>query len=846
MSRLQQYRERMGAARVSVPGAVAVAGPPQGADGASRALATAIDGALARGMDLAAREHVRDQQTRMEERLLAARKEFGEWREQYQQTHQGSDALDAGEAFQAKFAEIAGRHLEAFGGAGNEVFRRQLGGRLAAAGVLAREQGAAYASGQRQAWEKSVREGQIAQLEQDAFTAPDNTPWLDMQVEGVVRDEAARGRDTTALRRSLASHTQLTRIRGLVDRGDLDGAARLLDGGDGGGGSRSERNLSAHNYGNVKNTSGGFHAYATRADGLMGVGERVLRYANAPDRGWHARTLRQMVDIYAPASDGNDPARYAAFLGERLGVRPDAEVDFRNPDVLAGLIRHMPVMEHGRGAAMTDAEAREAANRLLAGERPRIVGSAPGDAPGNAPDMTPEDAATARGLIERQRAKLEAADRKRKALARTAAAGFADAAAWGATGGDFSAAAAIVTEVEGLDADAGHTLRARLNARRTAWDVMRLHADRPLLEQREAALTALDRHVTPGDARDALALKADAERLVNQRMKGFRDDPAAFAAAARPELLRDGISAAERTRRLLDAQAVLGRGLSVAPRVLTKAQAAEMERAFTGGDPHTRLRLLTDWRADYGPYFTAAATEASLPAPVVALGPTLDRLPPSKAVALLSAVTAKPGDIPGADADARASARDAVAGLDFMRQLTAASRRFPANEAARALAKSWETALTNAALMGVEPEEATRRLDIAVDADPASGGGHILLIPDGTLPDGWDVDDLAGAAEAAREVVLRRLTDALPQGETPLQRRLLERGARHAAESGVWISAADGGSVHLVDEVSGLPVTYPDGAPIAFTLDDLIPIARERRRGAAASLFEGKKLFGGR
>ena len=198
MSRLQHYRQQMGAAHVATPGAVRVAGPPQGADGASRALATAIDGAVGMGLTLAAREHARDQQTRMEERLLAARREFGEWREQYQREHQGSDALDAGAAFQAKFAEIAGRHLEAFGGAENEVFRRQLGGRLAAAGVLAREQGAAYAGVQRRAWETSVMEAQKAQLLADAEEMPDNTAWLAFQLEAFGQSLAARGQDPTA------------------------------------------------------------------------------------------------------------------------------------------------------------------------------------------------------------------------------------------------------------------------------------------------------------------------------------------------------------------------------------------------------------------------------------------------------------------------------------------------------------------------------------------------------------------------------------------------------------------------------------------------------------------------
>ena len=103
------------------------------------------------------------------------------------------------------------------------------------------------------------------------------------------------------------------------------------------------------------------------------------------------------------------------------------------------------------------------------------------------------------------------------------------------------------------------------------------------------------------------------------------------------------------------------------------------------------------------------------------------------------------------------------------------------------------------------------------------------------VPGGWDADDVAEAAEAAREVVRQRLTEALPQGATAPQRRMLERGARHAAESGVWLSAADGGSVHLVDGDAGRPVTYPDGEPVAFSLRELAAIAADRRRAEPES-----------
>ena len=663
MSRLQQYRRQMGAAGVRIPGAVRVDAMPVDTRGAEAAGAVARIGEQVGGM--LAREYAREQQTRLEESLLAARREFSEWQAAYEQEHQGGNALRAGADFSAKMQEITQRHMEAFDGAENEVFRRELGGRMAAMRLRAGELGASYEARERASWENSVLEGLRAQLLADAENDPDNGAWLDFQLAEYGRALEARGLDATADMLELSRDVRLRRGVGMLRRGKLAAAEALTEG--------------------------------------------------------------------------------------------------REDDA---------------------------------------------------------DALRLRGMVEATR-------RERAARAGVAAAGFADAAERGSATGDFSAAWSLVREVEALDAGEGRKLRQRLHARQSALEAMRLEGDRSLLEQRDAALKALG----AGTAEE----RGEAEACAGQRLRAYREDPAAFAAQARPELLTEELDTRERARRLLEAQRALGRGLDVAPRVLTRAQAADMERTFMESEPQTRLRLLSAMREDYGPYFAAAATEAGLPAPVVALGTTLEQLPPSRAAALLAAATAREGDIPGADADARAQARGAVARLDFMRGLSAMSRRFPRNRAARALVASWERTLRNAALLGVDPEEAASRFDVRVNADPDAGGGHMLFLPRGSLPGGWDADDVAEAAEAAREVVRQRLTEALPQGATAPQRRMLERGARHAAESGVWLSAADGGGVHLVDGDAGRPVTYPDGEPVAFSLRELAAIAADRRRAGSES-----------
>lgn len=872
------YQERTGATGIQMPGQVSVPVMPVDTRGAALLGAVADAGEKIGGF--LAQDYARDQRTRIQESLLAARKEFAEWQSQYVQTRQGSDALTAEEDFSAKMREIADRQLSEFGGRSNEIFQRELGGQMAALTLRAQEQGAAYASGQRDRWETSVLEGQRAQLLADAERDPGNGAWLDFQLAEYGRSLAARGLDATAPMLEMGSAVQLRRGLAYVQRGDLESASALLQGWKPGGahpGDLSAR-YEAGAAGSAAigyDTKGGTSYGRFQLSSKQGSMDGFLRFLEG--KGGEAAAIAARLRAAGPADTGGTSgampeawkreARTPGFAGlEREYVQREFyDPAMRSlPSGAAAAVLASPqlqqmvwstAVQHGAGGAAdilgkawrdgmgnedfvraayaeratrfggSDPDVRASVQRRLRREADDLLGGLSGS--GGVNGMSLAAAAQLEGAIEETR-------RKTRARAHAASEGFADAAARGSATGDFEAAHAIVEEVAGLDAEKGRELRARLDVRRDVFEGMRLHADRPLAEQREAVMKALDARLTPEEARDALSpLRAEAESAVTRRMKAFTDDPAAFAAQARPELLPEGLTPAERTRRLLEAQAVLGEGLSFTPRVLSKAQAADMERAFSQAAPPERPALLAQMRADYGPYFTAAATEAKLPAPVVALGTALDKLPPSKASALLTAATAKPGDIPGVDSDARAAAADAVAGMDFMRGLAAMSRRFPDNAAARELAASWEKTLTNAALMGVDPEEAAKPFEISVEADAVSGGGHMLLVPGDVLPDGWDVDDLAEAAEAAREEVARRLTAGLPgrgagagaaEGTDAARRAL-----RHVAASGVWISSADGASVHLVDDVSGLPVFYGDGEPVAFSLSELAKIAGKRR-----------------
>lgn len=229
----QLYRERTGATGIQMPGQVSV--PVMPADTRGAALLGAVADAGEKIGGILARDYARDQMTRIQESLLAARKEFSAWQAQYIQTRQGSNALTAEEDFSAKMREIADRQLSAFGGRSNEIFQRELGGQMAALTLRAQEQGAVYASGQRDRWETSVLEGQRAQLLADAERDPGNGQWLDFQLMEYGRSLASRGLDATAPMLELGSAVQLRRGLAYVQRGDLESASALLQGWKSGG-----------------------------------------------------------------------------------------------------------------------------------------------------------------------------------------------------------------------------------------------------------------------------------------------------------------------------------------------------------------------------------------------------------------------------------------------------------------------------------------------------------------------------------------------------------------------------------------------------------------------------------
>ncbi len=392
MERQRLYNERVVAQPGQVRGANVV-GPPAGHDWADNLLKT-VAGAGSDIMRVIAHDYVRNENALMQEALISADTKFESWKQDYMKEHQGQSALDAQRVFVRKYGEIRQETMDMFQGHDNEIFRQRLDQSLGLRALHALQTGGAYQEQQDAAWQKSVFDGTLANFERDVQASPANEQYIAARRAEVVQDMQTRfkGEDLTARIAKLDEQIAEGRMNALLAAGDYDGAEKLL-GGSGtapaassggvpgsftssGGGTTSARNLSVHNYGNVKNIDGKFNAYASRHDGLMAIAERIKRYHEDPKR--NAQSISDIIHIYAPKEDSNDPKGYAAFLGKRLGISPTSRLNFNDPKMVAGLVQGIAAMEHGaKKVSVGDDEALAAAQAVASGQMPKVVGRAP-------------------------------------------------------------------------------------------------------------------------------------------------------------------------------------------------------------------------------------------------------------------------------------------------------------------------------------------------------------------------------------------------------------------------------------------------------------------------------------
>ncbi|KPA87285.1 hypothetical protein PF66_06195 [Pseudomonas asplenii] len=112
----------------------------------------------------------------------------------------------------------------------------------------------------------------------------------------------------------------------------------------------------------LERPGGRFAKFQTMEEGLGALVKQLRRYAA---RG--IKSIRDIVNTYAPASDGNDTGAYMRALSKALGIGIDDQVDLSNNAQVAALVRGITAHEN-KGYQLTDDQV-NAGVRLGSGAR---------------------------------------------------------------------------------------------------------------------------------------------------------------------------------------------------------------------------------------------------------------------------------------------------------------------------------------------------------------------------------------------------------------------------------------------------------------------------------------------
>ncbi|HBO83126.1 MULTISPECIES: hypothetical protein [unclassified Cupriavidus] len=102
-----------------------------------------------------------------------------------------------------------------------------------------------------------------------------------------------------------------------------------------GSGSLGVRN---NNFGNLKDAkTGQFRQFSTPQEGMQAADANLQAYGTKHG----IDTIQGVINRWAPASDNNDPQKYAATVAKAVGVAPDARIDLKDPAVRTKVLNAM-------------------------------------------------------------------------------------------------------------------------------------------------------------------------------------------------------------------------------------------------------------------------------------------------------------------------------------------------------------------------------------------------------------------------------------------------------------------------------------------------------------------------
>ncbi len=87
-----------------------------------------------------------------------------------------------------------------------------------------------------------------------------------------------------------------------------------------------------------------FASFPTMLEGIAALDRQVMLYLK---RG--KNTIDQIIDIYAPSSDGNNTSSYKSYLSQYTGLGVKEKIDCSNFEVMKKLIQG--IINHENGAA---------------------------------------------------------------------------------------------------------------------------------------------------------------------------------------------------------------------------------------------------------------------------------------------------------------------------------------------------------------------------------------------------------------------------------------------------------------------------------------------------------------
>ena len=168
------------------------------------------------------REYVKDQSTAVAAALNDYRRQLNEERERYTTENKGQDAVNAGEHFDTFARETAKPLAEKFSGRAREMFLRD----AAATGLHFTEQGQAYGRREKEAWQKSVFEGDMSETLNAIAGDPGNAEFVQQSLTELKQRmvDMTPGLDHRAMEADLNRKVAGVTIDALLARDNVGGA----------------------------------------------------------------------------------------------------------------------------------------------------------------------------------------------------------------------------------------------------------------------------------------------------------------------------------------------------------------------------------------------------------------------------------------------------------------------------------------------------------------------------------------------------------------------------------------------------------------------------------------------